>query len=423
MAIVQLTSTNPQFTFLIRKNPGSGMLLRPIRQGTSYGWYSDHSTFNVYFKDADNGISYKKHEQDNFEYLNVSRYNTPIFSLNAINEYFSSPFKAQDERDSEGFKHTFFINMIHVQRSHYIDFFQKHMPEYEFSLQHQSYKSYSLAVSTKKSLYHLLHTVSVLCLFLSMFGEEYIDISDEILDKYIRSLNVIDAPFYIRSLFARNFLVTRERFGRYKSEIERTNRYQIELQHGSTAHQRRSYIKSLLKFDLPILDIGCGEGFYAIPFASKLESMYYAIDINEELHQVVERKAAAKEIDNIALYSSIDHYLETYNGEQVDIILTEVIEHMTEDEASALIRQICAEVSFRQLIVTTPNADFNAFYEIDGFRHDDHKWEMGQARFRQWFGDMVAHTGLNYEFVDIGDRVNGVHTTQGVIIHGKVVQL
>lgn len=117
MAIVPLRSTNPKFSFLIKKNPGSGMLLRSIRKGTAYGWYTDESAFNVYFKDADNEISYKQNENENFEYLNVSRYNTPLFPLNAINEFFSAPFKAQDERDAEGYEHTFFINLIHVEKT------------------------------------------------------------------------------------------------------------------------------------------------------------------------------------------------------------------------------------------------------------------------------------------------------------------
>jgi hypothetical protein len=84
MAIIQVRSTNPQFSYMIKKNPNSGMMLRSIRKGMAYGWYADEQTFNVYFKDADNEISYKQNEQENFEYLNVSRYNTPLFPLNAI---------------------------------------------------------------------------------------------------------------------------------------------------------------------------------------------------------------------------------------------------------------------------------------------------------------------------------------------------
>ncbi|GFN31481.1 class I SAM-dependent methyltransferase [Paenibacillus xylaniclasticus] len=421
MAIVQLRSTNEQLSFLIKKNPNTGMMIRSIRQGVAYGWYSDDNrAFNVYFKDADNEISYKQNEGDSFEYLNVSRYNTPLFPLNAIGEFFSAPFKALDVRDEEGHEHSFFINMIHVERVRYVDFFIKHMKEFRFDLQHQAHKSYSLTISTHKSLYHLLHVVSVLCLFLSMIGEEHIDISDSVLDKYIRSLNVIDAPFYIRSLFAHNFLRTRERFKKYRALLEQTGRYEIKLEYGGTAMQRRSYINSMLPFDKPILDIGCGEGFYAIPFAGKLESTYYAVDINEEILNVVARKAAAKEIENIATFPSLEHFLETYNGEQVDIILTEVIEHMEVQEATAFVQQICAQISFDRLVITTPNADFNRFYELEGLRHEDHRWEMGQEAFRQWIADTLQDIpGIQYEFTAIGDCVDGIHTTQGVIVRGR----
>lgn len=419
MAIVQLKSTNPQFTFLIKKNPQSGMQLRPVRKGIAYGWYSDDATYNVFFKDADNELSYKQNDSDSFEYLNVSRYNTPLFPLNAVNEFFSTPVKAQDERDIDGYEHTFFINMVQVERLHYIEFFNKHLKDYTFSLQHQAHKSYSLTITTHKSLYHLLHVTQVLSLFLSIFGDEYIDISDRILDKYIRSLNVIDAPFYIRSLFARSFLTTRELFKRYKSTIEQTEQVSIGLEYGGTAMQRRTFISGVLPFNKPVLDIGCGEGFYAIPFAGKIESTYYAVDINAELLEIVNRKAKAKQIDNIATFGSLDHFLESYNGEQVDVILTEVVEHMSEDEAAALIRQIIGSVDFGQLIVTTPNADFNRYYELDGFRHEDHKWEMGIEAFREWFTDTIQGLAVEAEYGMVGDRVDEIRTTQSAIVRRK----
>jgi 2-polyprenyl-3-methyl-5-hydroxy-6-metoxy-1,4-benzoquinol methylase len=241
-----------------------------------------------------------------------------------------------------------------------------------------------------------------------------------VLDKYIRSLNVIDAPFYIRSLFAHNFLKKRDVFKKYRTAIEQTGRYAIKLEYGGTAMQRRNYIGSVLPFDKPILDIGCGEGFYALPFAGKIEGAYYAVDINEELLNAVARKAAAKEIDNIAVYPSLDRFLESYNGERVDIILTEVIEHMEQEEAAAFLRQICTQVTFDRLVITTPNADFNRFYELEGFRHEDHKWEMGQAMFREWLADTLQGLpDIQYEFTSIGDSVDDIHTTQGAVVRGR----
>ncbi|MEJ8546941.1 class I SAM-dependent methyltransferase [Brevibacillus borstelensis] len=421
MAIVQLKSTNPQFSFLIKKNPESGVLLRSIRKGMAYGWYTDFSTFNVYFKDADNDISYKQHEQEQFEYLNVSRYNTPLFPLNAINEFFSAPLKTRDERDTEGYEHVFYIHMIHMEKLRYVEFFAKHLKEFTFAVEHRAHKSWALTITTRKSLHHLLHAASVLCLFLSMFGDEYIDISENILDKYTRSVNLMDAPFYIRSLFVRNFLSSRDRFQKYRAELEKTSRYDIRFAFGSTALQRRSYIEGLLPFNKSIVDVGCGEGFYALRFAGKMEASYFAIDTDEEVLESLKRKAQAKEIENIAAFRSIDRFLEVYNGERVDVILTEVIEHMSEDEAGKLIRSICSHIDFEHFLITTPNADFNPFYELDGFRHDDHKWEMGEAAFREWFTDVIKGAGaeMDTEFVCIGDAVNNIHTTQGVILKRK----
>jgi 2-polyprenyl-3-methyl-5-hydroxy-6-metoxy-1,4-benzoquinol methylase len=419
MAIVQIKSTHPNFSFLIKKNPNSGMMLRSIRKGVAYGWYTDKQTYNVYFKDADNDISYKQHEQENFEYLNVSRYNTPLFPLSAINEFFAAPHKEQTERDVEGHEHTFFINMVHIEFIRYIEFFAKHMPDFSFDITHQAHKSYALTVTTNKSLYQLLHVVSVLCLFLSMFGNEFIDITDSILDKYIKSLNVIDAPFFIRSLFVRNFLTSQERFQKYKAELEKTARYEIRLAYGNTALQRRNYIGDVLRFDKSILDVGCGEGFYANHFAGKIEGSYYAIDINEMLLERVKRTATARELDNIVTFNSIDRFLESYSGEQVDVILTEVIEHMSLAEARQLIQQICTHVNYDHFIITTPNADFNRYYELDEMRHPDHKWEMGEAAFRQWMQEVLEHANVQLEFVAIGDGVNQTQTTQGVILQKR----
>lgn len=140
MAILQLQSANPQFSFLIKKNPDSGMILRTIRKGTAFGWYSDNHTFNIYFKDAENEVSYKQSEDENFEYLNVSRYNTPLFPLNALNEFFSATLRAQDERDEEGYEHSLFINMIHIERSHYIQFFSNHLHDFSFEIQQLAQK-------------------------------------------------------------------------------------------------------------------------------------------------------------------------------------------------------------------------------------------------------------------------------------------
>src|SRR5579875_1307991 len=112
MAIVQLKSSNPAFSFIIRKNPATGMLIREIRKGFGYGWFSDEGTYNVYFKDADNDVSYKQDKDEQFEYLNTTRYNSPLAILNIVNEYFDHVLKKKSEQDTHTFTNELFIPLV-----------------------------------------------------------------------------------------------------------------------------------------------------------------------------------------------------------------------------------------------------------------------------------------------------------------------
>jgi 2-polyprenyl-3-methyl-5-hydroxy-6-metoxy-1,4-benzoquinol methylase len=415
MAVMQLKTTNPDFSFLIKKNPKTGMIFREIRKGTAYGWYTDDKTYNIYFKDADNEISFKQHPNESFEYLNLSRYNSPLIPLNMITEFLGSLVKKDNEQDIPGFKHTLTVSMIHLQRIHYIKFFQKHFRDFEFNIEEIADKSYKLEIKTEKKLEELIHVSSVLFLFFAMFGKEYLEIPDSMLKKYIISLQVIEAPFYIRNLFVQNFLNSRKRFKDFKKELEKTERYNINFEFGNTAYQRRDFIRGNLKFDKKIIDIGCGEGFYALSFAKNIEHDYIAVDIDESLLERVRNNAVKRDIENISTYSSLESYIENYENDLSDVILTEVIEHMPLDKAEALIKSICKNINFETFIITTPNQEFNKFYELsEELRHDDHKWEFGKEEFRNWISGILENEKFSY--ADIGDSVDGISTTQGVII-------
>jgi SAM-dependent methyltransferase len=214
-------------------------------------------------------------------------------------------------------------------------------------------------------------------------------------------------------------LNSKARFSKFKYLLEQTERYQIKFAYGGTATQRRNFIRERLVFDKSILDVGCGEGAYALPFAKKIENHhYYAIDIDPTVLEIVEKKANRREIENIVLHSSLDDFLTNYNNEVVDIILTEVIEHMPQALAEDLIKTLLTNVDFATFIITTPDAGFNQFYELtDKFRHDDHDWEMNRTEFQSWMKTILDDPLYEYQFIQIGDMVNGISTSQGVMIN------
>ncbi|WP_088810420.1 MULTISPECIES: methyltransferase domain-containing protein [Listeria] len=426
MAIIQLKSTNPAFSFLIKKNPASGMVFRGIRKGIATGWFSAEGTYHVFFQDAQNTISFKGKNEPDFDYLNLSKYTSPFAYLQMTNDFFRSVYTKENDQDTRGFKNRLVFSMIYARKEHYLRFFKQHFENYDFTVVKKTENYYEVAIETEETLGDLLKLANVFCLFLAMNSKESIQVEDSLIQKYIQFLIDLDVPYFIRYLFAQNFLFRPKTFQKFKKQLEATEKYDIELQFGGTHLQRRNAILARLDFSNSIVDIGCGEGFYAIPFAKKLADtdFYYAIDIDTELLRHVEKRASREEIENIGTYESFEHFLENAPTEKVDVLLTEVIEHMPIKQADKLVTQVLNSTDFEHFIVTTPNRDFNAFYELeDAFRHTDHKFESSAEEFQDWLREIVGRSNrFEVDFFQIGDKVNGISTSSGAIIYRKEVE-
>ena len=132
MAFMQIGSTNPKFSFILKKNPSSGPLIRSIREGHLFGYYSnDDKIFNCFFRDSDTEISYKRFKDEEFEYVNPSRYNAPEFVLDSISEFLEHIIKKENEFDIEGYDNFLKINMINIKRK-YLDIFKRYFKDISF---------------------------------------------------------------------------------------------------------------------------------------------------------------------------------------------------------------------------------------------------------------------------------------------------
>jgi len=418
MAIIQINSQDPQFGFIIRKNPNSGMQVRSIRKGTAFGWFSNEGTsFNILFKDADNAVSFGDQE---FEFLNTSRYNSPLFVLNAIGEFFSSTVRDIDDRDTVGIEKSFVVNMVNIKQIRQINQFKQYFKEFDIEVEHYAAKSYKLTVVTKETFNHLFNFMNLMMVFITIAStDEYIQLDQASVEKYMLSIERLDAPFFIRYLFSRAMFRSKNQFSKYKDRLETTNRHNnVNMVFGDTATQRRTAIEKLIPFNKPILDIGCGEGFYAIPFSQKIKDYdYVAIDIVKTLTDTVMKKASKKEIENIKTFNSFKQFINSsLTNSNYDIILTEVIEHMPKEQSAAFINDILNNVNFDNFIITVPNKDFNKFYMIDedDFRHIDHNWEPTFSEFNEFILKIIkSRDNMNIQFLNIGDTIDGISTSVG----------
>jgi len=419
MAYLKLKSENEKFSFLIKKNPNNEktpLLIKKNRQGLLVGTYKkdDHQCYGIWFKEGKGKNSYGKN--DEFSYQNPQQYNSPLFILNAISTYLSNPLKKELEEDVIS-KQEIILGMVRCPASgiKMLDTLAKYFNG-EFNIQYTeiSAKNFQVSISSETTLNKLLHFTNLVAIMLVVRdNNSYLD--TEGLEKYINSINVLNAPYFVRYIFKTNWLRKIKDYKKYKELLETDS---ISLDFGNTALMRRDVIKNMIDYSRPILDVGCGEGFYLSELAPKLErSQYYGIDIDPEELRKVKNKIATKEISNVELFPSLKNFKESKNiNGDIDILFIEVMEHMPLEDAKNLLKEILEIPNINSLIITTPNRDFNSeyFFEENQMRHHDHHYEMDKPEFIQFVEEMVCSKKFKYEYFEMGDMVSGRAPSQGV---------
>jgi hypothetical protein len=280
MATLQIKSNNPNFSFILKKNPESPVQVKNMRHGFCFGWYSNTETYNIFFKDAPNEVSYKTHPDEDFEYINVSRYNSAMFAVNSFSNFFQYNLKSQDELDVEDrYNHTIILSMLSVESAHYLKIFNEHFEDFNILFEEIAHKNYKIEINSKKSIHKLLNFTSLFVIFNALRNNDYMMVDESVIDKYLASLDIVDSPYFIRYIFKINFLINRNKFEKYKDLIERSNTHKIKFEMGNTLEMRKRFIKNSFDFNLPIVDLGCGEGNYVIDLSRELkDKKYFAVD-------------------------------------------------------------------------------------------------------------------------------------------------
>lgn len=150
-----------------------------------------------------------------------------------------------------------------------------------------------------------------------------------------------------------------------------------------------------------VLDLGCGDGALLLELA---ELGGFARLAGVELDPA--RLAAARtrpELAGVAflLGSMTDARLLPAGFDAA--VMVETVEHLPPDRLGALERAVFAAARPAAVIVTTPNADFNALLGVPAHRRrrPDHAFEWGRARFRDWAQGVAARQGYAVAFSDI----------------------
>jgi 3' terminal RNA ribose 2'-O-methyltransferase Hen1 len=174
-----------------------------------------------------------------------------------------------------------------------------------------------------------------------------------------------------------------------------------------------------------IADLGCGEGKLLQRLVRErwVESLI-GVDAAVRDLEWASKKLKLNELGGppegrvTLLHGSLTYRDRRWHGADA-AALVEVIEHLDLDRLPALERVVFGEARPGAVLVTTPNAEYNALFPNlahGAFRHPDHRFEWTREEFRAWVKKIEDAYGYTAELADIGkvDEEFGAPTQMAV---------
>lgn len=159
-----------------------------------------------------------------------------------------------------------------------------------------------------------------------------------------------------------------------------------------------------------VLDLGCGEGKL---IGRLVKDKQFTEIVGVEVSSVSLDRAAARierlseqQRDRVKLLQGALIYRDARLRGFDAAALVEVIEHIEPDRLYQLERAVFADAAPRAVIVTTPNADYNALFPTlpaGTFRHEDHRFEWSRMEFAAWAERVATAYGYQVRIEPLGD--------------------
>ena len=179
------------------------------------------------------------------------------------------------------------------------------------------------------------------------------------------------------------------------------------------AGQRRGAVLAVLRAAgaRRVADLGCGQGtLTAELLADQAFTHVIAADVSARALAVTERRLRLDRLPErqrgrITLIQTSLTYTDRRLAGLDAAVLMEVIEHLDPPRLPALERSVFAAAAPGLVVVTTPNAEYNAAYEFlapGSMRHPDHRFEWTRAQFSGWATRVAAGHGYQVRFLPVG---------------------
>ena len=178
--------------------------------------------------------------------------------------------------------------------------------------------------------------------------------------------------------------------------------------------QRLEQVAAVLKNSgaKSVLDLGCGAGkLLGLLMQDRQFERIVGVDISSrDLSTAADRLHLHELTETQRQRITLLHGALTYRDRRLTgfdaAAVVEVIEHIDPPRLGAFADAVFGVARPRTIVLTTPNAEYNARYEAlggDQLRHDDHRFEWSRPEFQEWAEKTAAQYGYDVRYEDIGE--------------------
>lgn len=364
--IIKIASDNPNLSYILSKNPASGLFIKPIRAGFALGKYISDTTYVLAYEEAKDSDSFEKEDS----YLHYQKYCNPSAALNLLRTLSCVTQDSYKQYETEPFRNSINIPCICLNNLPSTVLQTKGV---EVDVQPiDNTNLCTLTIYTDGSLIDTLRYLAII-IFLSTLKQDQYYTWDQV-SVYMTLISKLPfVPFSVRHRFRG---ILKHNFVHDAVKLLNTESTTLSPI-GNMEEQRKAFVSNHVKYRT-VLDIGCNIGKYIKPSKA---TKYIGVDILESaLH-----KAQLKAQDYGIEHSFFTHYKEALESltEDTTVLLIEVIEHIEYNEMLELLQLVKANEYVKQLLLSTPNKDFNQYLGIQEgeVRYFDHLFELTEEEF------------------------------------------
>jgi len=392
--LVQINSSNASIGYILNKNPSSGLLIKSLRKGFVLGKFINPLTYVCAFEEGPNQDSFEKEGN----YLVYRGYCSAEAALSILTTLFDCISKDKNKQYEDGPSlNTIYIPCIDVSNVSMFNTDDYKVTSYVVA---DNCNLADLTLTNNGSLIDLIR-YTALILFMQVLRDNVTYLQWDRLVVYANIIKKDDkVPFVVRHRL-RGILEP----SLVKKAVPLLNNDSIKLSnHGRNEQQRMAFVSNYIINRSCVLDIGCGPAKY---IKVVKPTKYIGVDIDENVLEKAKVKGTYFDNVDTAFYNNYKEALDSLT-EDTTVLLIEVLEHMPKHEAMHLLMECILNKHVSQILVSTPNKDFNKFFGLgpNDVRYYDHLFEFTQDEFTNVFSEALFSSVISW-----GDSVDSISMT------------